>query len=88
MMKELVTQTGMIIKYRKTEIVFFSDSQSAVPFSVLEIPAEFSSMAVAFYDLIVEHDHPTALLGCQGNYDIAVQLDEKTGTMIGWHWFR
>ena len=41
-----------------------------------------------FYDLILENDHPTALLGCRGNYDIAVQIDEVTGTMTGWHWFK
>ena len=42
----------------------------------------------AFKDLILENDHPTALLGCRGNYDIAVQIDEVTGTMTGWHWFK
>lgn len=85
--KELVTQTGIIIKCCKTEIIFL-DMQSLVPFSVLKIPSEFSSTAVAFYDLIVEYDQPVALLGCQGNYDIAIQLDEKSGTMTGWHWFK
>jgi len=38
--------------------------------------------------LILENDHPTALLGYRGNYDIAVQIDEGTGTMTGWHWFK
>ena len=48
----------------------------------------FQDIAVEFYDLILENDHPTALLGCRGNYDIAVQIDEVTGTMTGWHWFK
>ena len=57
-------------------------------FSALEIPKEFQDIAVEFYDLILENDHPTALLGCRGNYDIAVQIDEVTGTRTGWHWFK
>ena len=87
-MKELTTQTGIIVKCSKTAIEFFKSAQSVVPFSVLEIPKEFQGTAVEFYDLIIEHDHPTALLGCQGNYDIAIQIDEATGTMTGWHWFK
>ena len=39
-------------------------------------------------DLIMENDHLAALLGCRGNYDIAIQIDEVTGTMTGWHWFK
>ena len=53
---------------------------------MLEIPGEFQDIAVEFYDLILENDHLAALLGCRGNYDIAVQLDEVTGTMTRWHW--
>ena len=87
-MKELTTQTGIIAKCRKTAIEFFKNTQSVVSFSVLEIPKEFQDIAVEFYDLILENDHPTALLGCRGNYDIAVQIDEVTGTMTGWHWFK
>ena len=49
---------------------------------------EFQGIAVEFYDLIMENDHLAALLGCRGNYDIAVQIDEVTGTMTGWHWFK
>ena len=49
---------------------------------------EFQGIAVEFYDLILENDHLAALLGCRGNYDIAVQIDEVTGTMTGWHWFK
>lgn len=55
---------------------------------MLEIPGEFQGIAVEFYDLIMENDHLAALLGCRGNYDIAVQIDEVTGTMTGWHWFK
>ena len=55
---------------------------------MLEIPEEFQGIAVEFYDLILENNHPTALLGCQGDYDIAVQMNELTGTMSGWHWFK
>ncbi len=72
-MKELTTQTGIIVKCSKTAIEFFQNAQSV----------DFE-----FYDLILENDHPTALLGCRGNYDIAVQIDEVTGTMTGWHWFK
>ena len=56
--------------------------------TVLEIPGEFQDIAVEFYDLIMENDHLAALLGCRGNYDIAIQIDEVTGTMTGWHWFK
>ena len=87
-MKELTTQTGIIVKCRKTAIEFFQNAQSADAFSVLKIPAKFQDTAVAFYDLIMENDHLAALLGCRGNYDIAVQIDEVTGTMTGWHWFK
>ena len=44
--------------------------------------------AVCRVKMLLENDHPTALLGCRGNYDIAVQIDEVTGTMTGWHWFK
>ena len=87
-MKELTTQTGIIVKCRKTAIEFFQNAQSADFFAVLEIPEEFQGIAVEFYDLIMENGHPAALLGCHGNYDIAVQIDEVTGTMTGWHWFK
>ena len=87
-MKELTTQTGIIVKCRKTAIKFFQNAQSADSFSALKIPKEFQGIAVEFYDLILENDHPTALLGCQGDYDIAVQMNELTGTMSGWHWFK
>ena len=82
-MKELTTQTGIIVKCSKTAIEFFQNAQSVDFFSALEIPKEFQDIAVEFYDLILENDHPTALLGCRGNYDIAVQIDEVTGTMTG-----
>ena len=49
---------------------------------------QFQDIAVEFYDLIMENDHLAALLGCRGNYDIAIQIDEVTGTMTGWHWFK
>ena len=55
---------------------------------MLEIPEEFQGIAVEFYDLILENDHLAALLGCRGNDDIAIQIDEVTGTMTGWHWFK
>ena len=87
-MKELTTQTGIIVKCRKTAIEFFQNAQSADSLSALKIPKEFQGIAVEFYDLILENDHPTALLGCQGDYDIAVQMNELTGTMSGWHWFK
>ena len=87
-MKELTTQTGIIVKCRKTAIEFSQNAQSADSFSALKIPKEFQGIAVEFYDLILENDHPTALLGCQGDYDIAVQMNELTGTMSGWHWFK
>ena len=37
-MKELTTQTGIIVKCRKTAIEFFQNAQSADAFSVLKIP--------------------------------------------------
>mgnify|MGYP006895730225 FL=1 len=40
------------------------------------------------YETILENDHLAALLGCRGNDDIAIQIDEVTGTMTGWHWFK
>ena len=87
-MKELTTQTGIVVKCRKTAIEFFQNAQSADFFAVLEIPEEFQGIAVEFYDLIMENGHPAALLGCRGDYDIAIQIDEVTGTMTGWHWFK
>ena len=87
-MKELTTQTGIIVKCRKTAIEFFQNAKSADFFAVLEIAEEFQGIAVEFYDLIMENGHPTALLGCRGDYDIAIQIDEVTGTMTGWHWFK
>ena len=87
-MKELTTQTGIIVKCRKTAIEFFQNAQSADSFSALKIPKEFQGIAVEFCDLFMENNHLAALLGCRGNYDIAVQIDEVTGTMTGWHWFK
>ena len=87
-MKELTTQTGIIVKCRKTAIEFFQNTQSVDFFAALEIPKEFQGIAVEFYDLILENGYPTALLGCRGNYDIAIQIDEVTGTVTGWHWFK
>ena len=87
-MKELTAQTGIIVKCSKTAIEFFQNAQSVDSFSVLEIPGEFQGIAVEFYDLIMENGHPAALLGCRGDYDIAIQIDEVTGTMTGWHWFK
>ena len=87
-MKELTTQNGIVVKCRKTAVEFFENAQAAVSFSALEIPKEFQDTAVEFYDLIIENDHPAALLGCRGNYDIVIQIDETTGTMTGWHWFK
>ena len=87
-MKELTTQTGIIVKCSKTAIEFFQNAQSVDSFSVLEIPEEFQGIAVEFYDLTMETGHLTALLGCYGDYDIAIQIDEVTGTMTGWHWFK
>lgn len=87
-MKELSTQTGIMVKCSKTAIKFFRNAQSVNSFSVLEIPEEFQGIAVEFYDLMMENGHPTALLGCRGDYDIAIQIDEATGAMTGWHWFK
>ena len=87
-MKDLTTQTGIIVKCSKTAIEFFQNAQSVDFFSAQEIPKEFQDIAVEFYDLIMENDHLAALLGCRGNYDIAIQIDEVTGTMTGWHWFK
>ena len=84
-MRELTTQTGIVVKCSKTAIEFFQNAQSVDSFSVLEIPEEFQGIAV---ELILENDHLAALLGCRGNYDIAIQIDEVTGTMTGWHWFK
>ena len=87
-MKELTTHKGITVKYSKTAIEFFQNAQSVDFFSVLEIPEEFQGIAVEFYDLILENDHLAALLGCRGIDDIAIQIDEVTGTMTGWHWFK
>ena len=46
-MKKLTTQTGIIVKCRKTAIEFFRNAQSVNSFSVLEIPEEFQGIAVA-----------------------------------------
>ena len=57
-MKDLTTQTGIIVKCSKTAIEFFQNAQSVDFFSALEIPKEFQDIAVEFYDLIMENDHP------------------------------
>ena len=72
-MKELTTQTGIIVKCSKTAIEFFQNAQSVDFFSVLEIPVEFQGIAVEFYDLIMENDHLAALLGCRGNFFITIK---------------
>ena len=41
-MKELTTQTGIIVKCSKTAIEFFQNAQSVDSFSVLEIPGAVS----------------------------------------------
>ena len=88
-MKELTTQTGIIVKCSKTAIEIFPKMLSQwIPFLCWKSPEEFQGIAVEFYDLIMENDHLAALLGCRGNYDIAIQIDEVTGTMTGWHWFK
>ena len=87
-MRELTTQTGIVVKCSKTAIEFFQNAQSVDFFSVLEIPEEFQGIAVEFYDLIMENDHLAALLGCRGNYDIAIQIDEVPGTIPAWHCFK
>lgn len=51
------------------------------------LPPVVITAAYAFLSIRLE-DTSTALLGCRGNYDIAVQIDEVTGTMTGWHWFK
>lgn len=53
-MKDLTTQTGIIVKCSKTAIEFFQNAQSVDFFSALEIPKEFQDIAVEFYDLILE----------------------------------
>ena len=54
-MRELTTQTGIVVKCSKTAIEFFQNAQSVDFFSVLEIPEEFQGIAVEFYDLIMEN---------------------------------
>ena len=54
-MKELTTQTGIIVKCSKTAIEFFQNAQSVDFFSALEIPKEFQDIAVEFYDLIISY---------------------------------
>ena len=49
-MKDLTTQTGIIVKCSKTAIEFFQNAQSVDFFSALEIPKEFQDIAVEFYD--------------------------------------
>ena len=48
-MKDLTTQTGIIVKCSKTAIEFFQNAQSVDFFSALEIPKEFQDIAVEFY---------------------------------------
>ena len=55
-MRELTTQTGIVVKCSKTAIEFFQNAQSVDFFSALEIPKEFQDIAVEFYDLIMENE--------------------------------
>ena len=45
-MKELTTQTGIIVKCSKTAIEFFQNAQSVDSFSVLELPEEFHACII------------------------------------------
>ena len=56
-MRELTTQTGIVVKCSKTAIEFFQNAQSVDFFSVLEIPEEFQGIAVEFYDLKIGRAH-------------------------------
>ncbi len=85
-MKEIITECGIRIKCDSQAIEFYTSAHELISFSALKVPKEFLHTAVEFYDLTWENDHPTALLGCRGDHDIAVQMDETTGTMTGWHW--
>ncbi|MFR5340774.1 MAG: S6 modification enzyme RimK [Clostridium sp.] len=86
-MRELTTQTGIVVKCSKTAIEFSKMLSQWISFCAGD-PRGIQGIAVEFYDLIMENDHLAALLGCRGNYDIAIQIDEVTGTMTGWHWFK
>ena len=45
-MRELTTQTGIVVKCSKTAIEFFQNAQSVDFFSVLEIPEEFRRLGL------------------------------------------
>ena len=83
-----VEKIALLLQMKTETVREIMNAQSVISFSVLEIPKEFQAIAVEFYDLMIENDHPTALLGCRGDYDIAVQMNELTGTMTGGHWFK
>ena len=72
------------LKYREQIICFFKRTQLGwEQYAVFHIPPEFSGMEI--YDLYMEGRHPIAILTGRGSWDIAAVLDEKTGTMLRWH---
>ena len=86
MNKLFINNRGIQIELTPYEIIFTKESKFvASPFC---IPVQFSDIAVEFYDLIIENGVPTVIISCRKDYDIAIQLNEKTGTMIDWHFFK
>lgn len=80
-----IDNSGIKIKLTPDEIIFTKEDKIVAP--SFRIPAQFSDVAVEFYDLIVENGIPTVIVGCRKGYDIAIHLNEKTGTMVDWHFF-
>lgn len=76
----------VVLKYRQNKVLFLRQTPAALwePYATFTIPPEFDR-AEQIYDLIIESHHPTALIACRADCDIAAVLDEKTGQMLRWH---
>lgn len=74
------------LKYRQNAVHFLRQSPAGYErYGIFTIPPDLPR-AEQIYDLIMESRHPTALIACRDDYDIAAVLDEKTGQMLHWHY--
>ena len=81
-MRELTTQTGIVVKCSKTAIEFFQNAQSVDFFSVLEIPEEFQGIAVEFYDLIMENDIVAPQDGTVASINVSTGDSVESGAVL------
>lgn len=80
----IVENSGICVELNPYEIKFTKDEKDIAP--TFYIPKQFADIAIEFYDLLFEDKIPTAIIACRKGYDIALNLNEKTGRMTNWHY--